>query len=237
LPVVVHRSLQNPPSSYPLGKSKTNLIELTKRSLNDEAKIVRVDKEYSYASTSWLPVKTYYLLFNMMMTIDYLITLDPAAFKIGHSKCSEKFTKRLAANEIGFTQQKLNKVHDLAVFSYREPPGANLRSAILQDQHFALAMKKTAQYKLEEWKRWKKIPNFSSLKNRQAKQVFMRGFQLSVFEFPYHMRLRANYRDFAFIEGVSAANTAAYFNDYLAFAGAFYRALSNLRNQLVKART
>src|ERR1700719_4583477 len=71
----------------PLLEFKKNLIELTKRSLRDEARIVRVDKEYSYASTSWLPVKVYYLLFNEMLTIDYLFTLDPQSFKLGHGKC------------------------------------------------------------------------------------------------------------------------------------------------------
>src|SRR5260221_2705750 len=55
----------------PLLDTKKNLIELTKKSLNDEANIVRSDQDYSYASTSWLPVKTYYLLFNVMMTIEY----------------------------------------------------------------------------------------------------------------------------------------------------------------------
>jgi hypothetical protein len=46
------------------------------------------------------------------------------------------------------------------------------------------------------------------------------------------MRLRANYRDFAFIEGVSSEDTAAYFNDYFAFAKHLYRALRGLQTQL-----
>ncbi|HXR23884.1 MAG TPA: hypothetical protein VN742_00895 [Candidatus Binataceae bacterium] len=98
-------------------------------------------------------------------------------------------------------------------------------------------MRKIAQYKQDEWKRQKGIPDFIKAKNRQKKEEFLRGFQLSVFEFPYHMRLRANYRDFAFIEGVSSEDTAMYFNDYFAFASGFYRALRSLRDQLVKART
>jgi len=157
----------------PLLDSKKNLIDLTKKSLNDEAKIVRTDKDYSYASTSWLPVKTYYLLFNIMMTIEYLLTLDPAAFKIGHGKCSEVFTKRLARGEIVFSQTKLNTVYDQTIFSYREAPGANLRSATALDQHAKLAMKKIAHYKLEEWKRWKKISTFATRKHQQERQTFL----------------------------------------------------------------
>ena len=90
----------------PLLDTKKNLIELTKKSLNDEANIVRKDQDYSYASTSWLPVKTYYLLFNMMMTIEYLFTLDPSSFKIGHTACSTRFTTRLANRTICFSMSR-----------------------------------------------------------------------------------------------------------------------------------
>ena len=202
------------PRPIPLVDLKKNLIDLTKQSLNDEARIVRKDQDYSYASTSWLPVKTYYLLFNMMMTIDYLFTLDSASFKISHAKCSEKFTKRLSDKEIAFVQhQRLNIVYDKTVFFHREAPGANLRAAIVSDQHATQAMKKIAQYKLKEWMRLKKISNFKHARDRREKQSFYDDFRLSIFEFPYHMRLRANYRDFAFIDGVSSAETALYFND------------------------
>src|ERR1700674_2275715 len=191
--------IQNAP--LPLRDTKKNLSDLTTKSLRDEAQIVRTDKEYSYASTSWLPVKTYYLLFNIMMTIQYLLTLDSASFNIGHAKCSETLTRLLAKKEIAFSQSALNTVYDGSIFDYREAPGANLRSASQSDQHAKLAMNKIAQYKLEDWKRRKKIPNFMTQRCQQEHRAFLQGFQLSVFEFPYHMRLRANYRDFAFIEG------------------------------------
>ncbi len=74
---------QIPPARTPHLGTKRNLIRLTAKSLSDESKIVRRDEEYSYASTSWLPVKTYYLLFNQMLTIDYLLTLDPKMFTVG----------------------------------------------------------------------------------------------------------------------------------------------------------
>ena len=52
---------------------KRNLIELTKKSLEDEYNIVCQDPEYSYASTSWLPIKTYYLIYNLLLTAEYII--------------------------------------------------------------------------------------------------------------------------------------------------------------------
>ena len=221
----------------PLLNTKKNLIELTKKSLNDEANIVRKDQDYSYASTSWLPVKTYYLLFNMMSTIEYLFTLDPWSFKIAHTTCSTRFTARLANGEISFSEPKLNLVYDRRILLYHEPAGANLRSPSLQYPSISLPLKKIAQYKLEEWKRSRKISSFALKKHRVDKEAFLNRFRISVFDFPYYMRLRASYRDFAFIEGVSSTHTAAYFDEYFAFSRCFYRALRGLRDQLVKART
>jgi hypothetical protein len=224
------------PAPIPLLYAKKNLINLTKKSLNDEANIVQKDQDYSYASTSWLPVKAYYLLFNMMMTIEYLFSLDPWSFKIGHAACSTKFTTRLASGLITFSEPKLNFVYDRRIFSYHEPAGANLRSPSLPYPSIMLALKKIAQYKLEDWKRSNRIPSFATQKHRLEKEAFMRKFKVSIFDFPYQMRLRASYRDFAFIEAVSSVDTAAYFNDYFAFSRYFYRALQGLRDQLVKAR-
>ena len=221
----------------PFLNSKTNLIDLTILSLKDEAEIVSKDKDYSYASTSWLPIKTYYLLFNMMLTIEYLFApeRERESFKITHNKCAQNFTKRLACGEIKFSNLKLNEIYNRDIFCYREQSGANLRSASGFD-HTRLALKKIAQYKQEEWQRQKRIPDFIKPEHRRKKEEFRRGFQLSVFEFPYHMRLRANYRDFAFIEGVSSADTARYFNDYFVFAIGFYKALLSLKSQLEEAR-
>jgi hypothetical protein len=225
------------PGPIPLLDTKKNLIELTKKSLNDEANIVRKDQDYSYASTSWLPVKTYYLLFNVMMTIEYLLTLDPGSFKIGHAACSTRFTTRLASGEISFNEPKLNATYNRQILLYHEPAGANLRSPSLQYSSVKLALKKIAQYKLEDWQRSKKIPSFALQKHRLAKEAFLNKFRISIFDFPYYMRLRASYRDFAFIEGVSSVNTAAYFDDYFAFSRCLYRALRDLKDHLVKART
>ena len=225
------------PAPLPDLDNKRNLINLTRKSLSDEAKIVEMDNEYSYASTSWLPVKAYYLLFNMMVTVEYLITLNAGSFRMGHGTCIGKFTKRLDAGEITFDVPDLNTVYDGSIFNYREPSGTNLRRSLPPSQHAKLAMKKIANYKLEDWKRAKGISSFRSQVNKEKKTAYLQTFKTSIFEFPYYMRIRANYRDFAFIDEVTYSNTADYFNDYLAFSLGFYNALDALKRQLIRART
>ncbi|MCL4518459.1 MAG: hypothetical protein M1587_04605 [Thaumarchaeota archaeon] len=224
------------PAPLPELNNKKNLIDLAKKSLRDEARIVSMDKEYSYASTSWLPVKTYYLLFNMMVTIEYLITLNRDCFRMGHGPCIGHFTRRLETGEIVFDVPDLNMVYDGSIFDYHEPSGTNLRRSLPPSQHTRLVMKKIANYKLDDRKRAKGIPSFRSQANQRKRSAFLQTFKTSIFEFPYYMRIRANYRDFAFIDGVTYSNTADYFNDYLAFSLGFYDALDSLKRQLIGAR-
>src|SRR3989338_7092176 len=81
-------------ASLPDIDEKKNLIDLTKKSLTDEHKIVGIDRDYSYASTSWLPIKAYYLIFNILLTIEYIIKIQKSAFSRGHHPCVEEFTRK-----------------------------------------------------------------------------------------------------------------------------------------------
>jgi hypothetical protein len=59
---------------------------------------------------------------------------------------------------------------------------------------------------------------------------------VSVFDFPYYMRIRSNYRDFAFIDGVTTDETADYFNSFFAFTVYFVKMLESLKTNLVNFR-
>lgn len=214
---------------------KKNLIDLTLKSLEDEYNIVKQDKNYSYASTSWLPVKTYYLIFNLLLTIEYIIQVQKNVFNYHHLSCIEEFTRKLEKKEIEFSEPLLNKVFDQNIFSLKEVSGANLSKNIRIDRRFIMVIKKTANYKIEEWKRKQKVSLRSKL-GRNIKSEYLKKFKISIFEFPYYMRIRSNYKDFAFIEGVTIIDTARYFNSYYNFSLNLYSALNELKNNILKAR-
>ena len=151
-------------------KKKQNLIELTQKSLEDEYKIVRMDKEYSYASTSWLPIKSYYLIFNQLLTIEYIIKIQEKVFNSKHSTCIKEFTRKLEKKEIKFNESILNEVYDKMIFKYHDVPGANLSRRISKERRYKLAMAKVSDYKLNEWKRGQSIENFKTKKNREKKK-------------------------------------------------------------------
>lgn len=223
------------PQALPHLGSKDNLIRLTRQSLEDEYHIVQIDRDYSYASTSWLPIKGYYLLFNMLLTIEYVLAGQERAFSLGHARCIEVFTGRLERGEIQFSNPVLNKVFDGSIFSLRETAGANLSRRIDIDRRYQMAIRKVSFYKRDEWKRKHNI-NFRTRNGRRRRDAYIRNFKISVFEFPYYMRIRSNYRDFAFIEGVSTWDTKNYFESYYLLILNFFVALENLKNYLVTTR-
>jgi hypothetical protein len=110
-------------------------------------------------------------------------------------------------------------------------------SRMVNERLFNIAMAKIADYKEDEWKRQNGIRDFLKASTREKRDEFRKGFTCSVFEFPYYMRLRASYRDFAFIEGVSTAETAHYFQTYLTLILSFYCLLDKLKRQLVQTRS
>ncbi len=217
-------------------KEKENLINLTKKSLEDEYKIVKIDKEYSYASTSWLPIKSYYLIFNQLLTIEYIIKIQKNVFKSKHCNYIEEFTRKLANGDISFSEPILNTIYSGSLFECHDVSGANLSRRISKNRMYKLAMAKASDYKLTNWKRKERIENFKKKKDQEKKKEYLKTFKFSIFEFPYYMRIRSNYRDFAFIDGVSISETAAYFERYYQFTMGFYNQLNKLQISLIKMR-
>ena len=71
-------------------------------------------------------IQGYYLIFNLLLTIEYLIKVDPLVFNLGHQKCIEEFTKKLENKEIEFDIPLINKVYDKSVFDLKYSPGVQL---------------------------------------------------------------------------------------------------------------
>lgn len=215
---------------------KDNLIDLTRRSLNDENAIVQIDKDYSYASTSWLPVKSYYFLFNILLKTQYILSLERASFGRSHTWCITEFTRKLESQEIQFSEVILNQVFDASILRYRVAPGANLSTGTSRIDMYKIALRKIANYKEEDWRRKNNI-NLRRPADRTRYQNYLQNnFKVSIFDFAYLMRIRSNYRDFAFIEGVSTDDTKEYFESYFNFTMNLARILENMNITLANSR-
>jgi len=55
-------------------QKKLNLIKLIKRNLNEEYKTVKQDQAFAEVCVPWIAVKAYYLIFNLLLILDYLVS-------------------------------------------------------------------------------------------------------------------------------------------------------------------
>jgi hypothetical protein len=224
------------PAALPKLNEKDNLIKLTKKSLSDEKKIVDIDPDYSYASTSWLPVKSYYLIFNTLLTLEYILKLQQNCYQISHKNCIDEFTRKLDSGEIVFSEPILNTVFNSSILNYKSTPGSNLSPRTSQDVMYKMALRKIARYKEEEWKRREKI-NLKLKRDRTRHSVYLTSsFKVSIFDFAYYMRIRSNYRDFAFIDGINSTETSQYFKNYFAFTVRIIKILEDMKRGLLVMR-
>lgn len=215
---------------------KKNLIDLTKKSLRDEHKIVGIDKDYSYASTSWLPVKSYYHIFNILLTLEYVFKVQKSIFRLGHINIVDEFTRKLKMQEIQFSNTILNQVFDQTILTHKVTSGANLSSRTTDEDMYKMAIRKIAKYKIDDWKQRNHI-NLKKSAHKTKYQSYLSNFSVSIFDFPYYMRIRSNYRDFAFIDGVTTDETANYFNAFFSFTVYFVKMLEKLKTDLVVFRS
>jgi hypothetical protein len=210
---------------------KLRLIELTAKSINDELSIVKADPDYSTASVLWLPVKTYYLLYHLLSVLDFMATGDPRSLVISHVQCTATFTRRLADQELVFSQPRFNQVFDKDIFNFKESSGQHLRNDASDALIYCLIMKKIAAYKLEDQhllKGW----NLRSPKGREKRDTYKARLILSIFDFFYLMRIKSNYRGLRFIDDIPAEDTARYFRSYFQTARNFYACFSRLKTEL-----
>lgn len=214
-------------------KNKLQLIELTRRSVSDEHKIVQFDKEYSTASVLWLPIKTYYLTYHLFCSIDYILTGNEASLTTKHYQCMDAFTKMLGNGSLQFSQPLLNQVFDKSILNFKTHSGEHLKANAPDDLVYRLLMKKVAIDKIENYKITNGIPDVRSQKNKDKVERFKNGLTVSIFDFFYLMRLRLNYRNFDFIDDISATNTKKYFEEYCVAAGNLFSCLVNLKNKLI----
>lgn len=220
-------------------KTKASLFNLTKQSIENESKIVQIDSSYAKTVCCWMPVKSYYLCFNLMLTILYLITTDENDFKKTHTGLIEMFTLKLKNKEFLFSSPIFNEVFYCTILDFKMQAGFNISTPVTQNDMenlYKLSMKKIAEYKKEEYRKREKLNLRKAVDKNKMEKYLKNTFQISIFDFLYQMRIRANYRDFAFIENVSDTEAKIYFDEYYSFLTRFIQALFKLYLEIKSKR-
>jgi len=213
---------------------KIKLICLCLNALEKEREIISQVPEYAIVASSWVAVKSYYLLFDMLLVTKYLITCSHEAFNSTHAEI-QNYLKKIIHNKcIYFNIEGLNTNHKIgAILKRKAPSGANLkRININQQTRYYQVLKKLAKYRLDEYKRTKGIKHLSGKK----KNEFVSS-EISINEFFYLYRIKSNYRDLEFLsKDIDKHEFVDFYSNYFSLSLNYYNAFKSFINNLSTIR-
>lgn len=219
----------------PLVEKKKILANLTKDNLDSELAQIRNLHDYAQICISWVPVKSYYLFFNLVILLLYFKTGEESWLTASHIDVQRKLKELIRSGDFTFSVGAFNTIYiPTNILSWTIPSGnnvttVNLDYGLLEQQ----AIKKMFLYSQEEFKRRRSIKRLSG----QQKQNFMNRTTINLSEFFYWYRIKANYRDMEFINSnVGITDFYTFYTEYYSLTVNFHGALTAEINRLSQLR-
>lgn len=235
LAVTINLSQLTSIKKSPIIRKKVKLIKLTEENVREEYQKICQFKDYSQICVSWIPVKSYYLFFNLLLLLIYLTEGREKWLGASHGDLHDKLKDLIKQQKLVFNERKFNKIYSpREILSWDIPTGGNIR---ITNRDYDLLRKQTAKillrYKKEEFKR---IRNIKSLREPK-KSRFLNTTTINLCEFFYWYRIKANYRDMEFIDSkVSTDNFYDFYKNYYFLTINFFKALKPAINNLAISR-
>lgn len=218
-----------------LANKKVRLAKLTMNNIDSEMDQINRYRDYAQICSSWIPVKSYYLFFNLLMVIEWLIEDDVRWLTETHEAVNRKMKEVLRTNSVTFNNAVFNQITPAnQVNSWIIPSGSNIIIGSPDPNvRYQQIIKKILEYKTEDFKRRRKILRLAG----QVKQNFLSATDLNLWEFLYWYRVKANYRDMEFLEsGVDISDFYLYYLNYHTLCNNFYSAFTNEINRISQAK-
>lgn len=216
-------------------KNKLTLVKLTYKSLKYEMTIIDSNNEFAEVCVPWVAVKTYYMLFNMMLILVYLTCGREDTFNLTHDKTINIIKGHIKNNNLRFSNNDFNINYNCAkVHNFKFTAGYNVKySGYEISTRYAQLMKKLCKYKIESYKRSQRIKDFKKKTNRAGLKVYLENNDINVIDFFYLYRLKANYRDLEFLDKeINAIQYREFYKSYYNLTIAFYNAFKHCINDM-----
>ena len=223
------RARMNVPDSV---KKKIQLVKATLKNLQMEANIVNQHPEYAEVAVSWIPVKSYYLIFNLISLLETLVSTDQGFLAASHSGVLEQFRTLLGNGSLRFTEAVFNEIKTgREIEAMQVPRAENLRTAdgARKEQIF----RKLIDYSKQEMRRRAGVSRLG-----RAQMARLRNEQFVLFDLFYWYRIKVNYRDLEFMEEeVPTHEFREFHNNYYILTKNFYNALKQCLDEVAIIRT
>jgi len=210
---------------------KTHLIKLLAENLKEEYKLILNNPPFAEVCIPWIAVKSYYLIFNLLLVIRYLITSDENSFNLSHYNILKEFKIYLKNKNLIYNKENFNKIYNgKSVLNWKAKPYANIKiiNPNLRERFFQI-IKILMKYCVEEFKRKEKIRTLNSKKGRD----FLDKASINICEFFYWYRIKSNYRDLEFLDkGIDDNEFLNFYRNYFELTKNFCNAYVKLINKL-----
>ena len=212
---------------------KVKLIKFTIESMKSEYKIIiQQYPEYAAVCVSWVPVKSYYVIFNLIILLEYLLNGNEKRLTTTtHGNSLTVLKNLIGRGELNFNISDFNEIKTVAeIQKLKIPRFENLRSGTEYRKEEIL--RKLVDYAHDELKRKVKTKRIS----HTGMETF-RKLKLALFEFFYWYRIKVNYRDLEFISSeVTTEEFCQFYEDYHLLTANFYKAFRGCINNLSQVR-
>jgi len=215
---------------------KIKLLELTLENLKEEKKNIEKYPEYAIVCVSWVPVKSYYLIFNLLTLLEYLVTASDTYLIISHTALFNKFRSLISEGKVVFSKDIFNKICTIEEANdWKIPRWENVKRVDANPTiRYRQIIRKLSQYSKDEFKRLHKIKRLRGKKKKE----FEAKAKINLCEFFYWYRIKANYRDMEFVDkGVDVRDFNNFYDDYFKLSMNFYSAFKTCINDLTVKRT
>lgn len=219
-------------------KQKARLINFTLKSIGDEYGVISTNNDFAVFCCSWIPVKSYYIVFNLLLILKYLITCDEKSFSSSHSGINKEFKGYIERGEIKFSKDCFNEVYDgkkiEEICHWKSASGESLKIISFNEEgRLKLILKKIVEYKKDDFKR---IKNLKSLRGKNGKE-FLSQSKINLSDFFYCWRIKANYGGMEFLDKqIPDIQFKNYFLNYYGFLLNYHKCLKNIINELAIIR-
>lgn len=220
-------------------RKKVQLVKLTLESIEGERQNIEKQVEFAQLCIAWIPVKSYYLIFNLLLILDYLITTSESSFSSTHRRTIRQYKTYIDKQVLVFNKRVYNYNYTGSrVQNWPVRSGANLaKHGYNPKERIRQIFKLLLRYQIQDLQQKEKIKDFRSKKNRQRRSQFLTTETVNLFEFFYWYRIKANYRDLEFLDhDISDREFYNFYSDYYELTIAFYSTLKRLINVLARKR-
>lgn len=217
---------------------KIRLVELIRESIEEEYRKASKEKDFAKVCSMWIPVKSYYLIFNMLLLFCVLTNNDKSNLEYAHSKTISNFRNMIKNKKIAFNKENFNLVLSCQdAINFVSKSGDTLRDEVEDDIRVRSVLKKLCKYKFDDFCRYKCIRNFRKAEAKKQKKYFFRNSEISLFEFFYWYRIKTNYRDLSFLDKeIYRGDIVKFYEAYYSLTINFFNALKELINEISKKR-